>query len=151
DGLMARVVGVTLLGLGVYMLVSLVHRGRDFRMRSRWMLAFAGVRRAARWVRSFLAPSRDVVVVTHDHDHDHDGGHAHEHDRDHDDDGHVHSPSAVGSGRAVTIAPHRHRHLHQHVGTLPDDPFPSYGTATAFGVGVLHGIGAETPTQILLF
>jgi high-affinity nickel-transport protein len=41
--------------------------------------------------------------------------------------------------------------VHQHVGTLPDDPFATYGSPTAFGVGVLHGVGAETPTQILLF
>ncbi len=27
----------------------------------------------------------------------------------------------------------------------------SYGVRTAFGIGMLHGIGAETPTQVLLF
>jgi high-affinity nickel-transport protein len=137
DGFMGRVVGVTLLVLGIYMLVSLARRGRDFRMRSRWMLAFAGVRRAARWVKSRSQP---VIVVTHEHEHDHDHGHEHPH----------HS-TASGDGTVTTIAQHRHRHLHHHVGTLPDDPYPSYGTATAFGVGVLHGVGAETPTQILLF
>src|SRR4029079_13663129 len=41
--------------------------------------------------------------------------------------------------------------VHHHVGTLPTDDFRGYGGATAFGVGVLHGIGAETPTQVLLF
>ena len=27
----------------------------------------------------------------------------------------------------------------------------SYGRPTAFGVGMIHGIGAETPTQVLIF
>jgi len=27
----------------------------------------------------------------------------------------------------------------------------NYGKATAFGVGMIHGIGAETPTQVLIF
>jgi high-affinity nickel-transport protein len=44
-----------------------------------------------------------------------------------------------------------HRHQHRHVANAPDDPFPAYGQGTAFAVGALHGIGAETPTQILLF
>jgi hypothetical protein len=26
-----------------------------------------------------------------------------------------------------------------------------YGRATAFGVGMIHGVGAETPTQLLIF
>jgi high-affinity nickel permease len=28
---------------------------------------------------------------------------------------------------------------------------PSYGSGSAFGIGVIHGIGAETPTQIMIF
>lgn len=36
---------------------------------------------------------------------------------------------------------HTHNHLH------PDQ----YGFKTAFLVGIIHGIGAETPTQVLLF
>lgn len=44
-----------------------------------------------------------------------------------------------------------HHHVHHHVGTLPADPFVTYGRPTALAVGALHGIGAETPTQILLF
>ena len=27
----------------------------------------------------------------------------------------------------------------------------NYGKPTAFGVGMIHGVGAETPTQVLLF
>jgi len=34
---------------------------------------------------------------------------------------------------------------------MPDDPFLHYGKATAFGVGMIHGVGAETPTQVLIF
>ncbi len=45
----------------------------------------------------------------------------------------------------------RHSHRHRHVGALPDDPFVTYGGRTAWFVGMLHGIGAETPTQVLIF
>ena len=34
---------------------------------------------------------------------------------------------------------------------MPSDPFTGYGPATAFGIGMVHGVGAETPTQVLLF
>src|SRR5919109_3085277 len=51
DEIMTRVVGVTLLILGVYVVYSLIRHGRDFRLRSRWMLVFAGVRRGSRWIR----------------------------------------------------------------------------------------------------
>src|SRR5439155_2734062 len=51
DSVMTRVVGVTLLILGVYVIYSLIRHGRDFRLRSRWMLVFAGVRRGTRWFR----------------------------------------------------------------------------------------------------
>jgi hypothetical protein len=158
DQTMTRVVGLTLLALGIYVLVSLVSHGRNFRMRSRWMLLFAGANRAVRWA-ARRAPSGRVVVVTHDHEHDENHGHHHvrlshhEHSHDHFephptiDPQHQHtSVSAV-----ATLKPHRHRHVHDHAGTLPSDPFPRYGGATAFGVGVLHGVGAETPTQVLLF
>src|SRR4029078_4252078 len=35
--------------------------------------------------------------------------------------------------------------------SVPDAPCSNYGKPTAFGVGMLHGVGAETPTQVLLF
>jgi high-affinity nickel-transport protein len=38
-------------------------------------------------------------------------------------------------------------HGHEHVEPLE---MSSYGRRTAFGVGVIHGIGAETGTQVLL-
>jgi hypothetical protein len=34
---------------------------------------------------------------------------------------------------------------------VPDDPFPTYGGGASLGVGMLHGIGFETPTQALVF
>src|SRR5918996_1138617 len=70
DEFMGRLVGVTLLVLGVYVIISLVRHGREFRLRSRWMLIFAGVRKGARWVRrrasaaaSTGRPSRGVAVA----------------------------------------------------------------------------------------
>ncbi len=44
DNVMERLVGVTLIVLGVFVFVSLVRHGREFRLRSRWMLIFTGAR-----------------------------------------------------------------------------------------------------------
>ena len=136
DSTMERIVGATLLLLGVYVIVSLLRRGRDFRMRSRWMLVFSGVRRGIRWVRGPHQP--EVVVITHDHAHDRAEPHPDAHRVD----------AVVGGGRALPL---EHRHGHRHIATVPDDPFINYGKPTAFGVGMIHGVGAETPTQVLLF
>jgi len=95
DPLMGRVVGLTLIGLGVWVLYS-VYRyargGERFRLRSRWMLVFDGVRYGWRRFQARL-------------------------------------------------------HGHEHVEPLE---MSSYGPKTAFGVGMIHGIGAETGTQVLL-
>lgn len=96
DPVLERVVGATLVLLGGWILYSLVAyaRGRsEFRLRSRWMLLFAGVRRASDWLRARV------------------------------------------SGR-----PHDTEHHH----------VDQYGWRTAMAVGALHGIGAETGTQVLL-
>ena len=137
DEAMGKVVGVTLLALGVFVFWSLFRHGRDFRMRSRWMLVFAGARRGARWLRG------KRIEVDHDHPHDT----SHHPSR---------APLAISTGPApveiaATTTEVRHSHRHRHIGTLPDDPFMNYGKRTAWGVGMLHGIGAETPTQVLLF
>lgn len=95
DPIMERVVGFTLLVLGVWVLASLIQflRGKgEFRLRSRWMLVFDGVRYA--W----------GAMQARIH-------------------GHEHQPSAHAT---------------------------SYGARTAFGVGMIHGVGAETGTQVLL-
>jgi high-affinity nickel-transport protein len=142
DETMGRVVGVTLLALGVYVVVSLARDGRNFRMRSRWMLVFGFVRRLASRRRANRAPAD--VVITHDHDHGHDALHDHAHGYDH-----VHANTQTSDAAVATKT--THHHVHSHVGTLPPDPFLTYGRPTAVAVGALHGIGAETPTQILLF
>ena len=95
DPLMGRMVGLTLIVLGVWVFYSIyayVRFGAEFRLRSRWMLVFASFRRAWRWFRAKL--------------------HGHEH------------------AQPVEMS--------------------SYGPRTAFGVGMIHGIGAETGTQVLI-
>ena len=80
----------------------------------------------------------EVVVITHEH--------AHDPAEPHPD---VHRVDAVtGAPRSL---PAEHRHGHRHIASLPEDPFTNYGKPTAFGVGMIHGVGAETPTQVLLF
>ena len=44
-----------------------------------------------------------------------------------------------------------HVHPHSHVVPAPSDPFTEYGIATCFGIGMIHGVGAETPSQVVLF
>jgi high-affinity nickel-transport protein len=150
DEFMGRVVGVTLLVLGVYVLVSLARHGRDFRLRSRWMLIFSGVRRAVRWARDRAStggpePVPAGVLA---------GG-----------PGGVPGPtersdpadrSATGgpadAARQPSLWHHGHHGRpghHHHRRPEPDDL--SYGRATAFAVGMIHGVGAETPTQVLIF
>ncbi len=95
DPIMARVVGLTLVILGLWVMYSIyryARAGERFRLRSRWMLVFDVVRYG--W-RRFQARF----------------------------------------------------HGHEHVEPLE---MSSYGVRTAFGVGMIHGIGAETGTQVLL-
>ena len=97
DPIMERVVGITLLFLAAYLFYSLYRYfrgGGEFRIRSRWMLIFAGVRNGFNWLRSHVS-----------------GEHPHDHD--------VHGVD-------------------------------QYGVRTAYGVGLIHGIGAETGTQVLV-
>ena len=139
DSFAGRVVGVTLLLLGCYVVYSLFRFRHDFRIKSRWALAVSGVRRVVNWMRS-EAP----VVIEHEHDH-HAGGHHHHP-----------APGApvrdlAPEGPAVATATKTHRHMHRHVVPMPSDPFTDYGGRTAFLVGMVHGVGAETSTQLLLF
>ena len=147
DAVMERFVGATLLILGFYVFYALARHGRDFRMRSRWMLIFSGVRRGVQWLRARVGAKSELVEIEHDHAHPHtdphDLAHQHEHARTHDD-------VVVGAGSGRTSRP-EHRHPHRHVLPLPDDPFADYAPRTAFGIGMIHGIGAETPTQVLIF
>ena len=129
---MERLVGVTLVALGIWVIVSTLRNGgRSTRMPSRGALLVAGFRR--------LRPRRpEPVVIEHEHEHPVGEHHAHELE---------HEPVAV---RRTTVIP-RHSHRHRHVGALPDDPLPAYGGGVAVGVGAVHGIGFETPTQALVF
>lgn len=97
DPIMERVVGLTLLILAGYLFYSVFRyfRGGEFRLRSRWMLVFAGIGRGWRW--------------------------------------------AIGR---VTGRAHEYAHAR-----APDQ---QYGTRTAYGIGLIHGIGAETGTQVLI-
>jgi hypothetical protein len=64
DPVMERLVGATLLFLAAYLFYSLYRffRGGEFRLRSRWMLVFAGVANAWSWVRSRIGPHEHVHV-----------------------------------------------------------------------------------------
>jgi high-affinity nickel-transport protein len=95
DPILEKVVGVTLVLLGAWVLFSVFQYARgkgEFRMRSRWMLVFDVVRYG--W--------GALQARVH---------------------GHEHKPSAHAT---------------------------QYGPKTAFGVGMIHGIGAETGSQALL-
>ena len=93
DAVMERIVGVTLLTLAAWVFWSLFHNPEQFVLRSRWMLLFAGVRSAYRWVMSRMT-------------------------------GRVYPASEVPR---------------------------AYGAMLSFGIGMIHGIGAETGSQALLF
>ena len=130
---MERLVGVTLVALGIWVIVSTLRSGgRSTRMPSRGALLVAGFRR--------LRPRRPEPVVI-EHEHEHPVGEHHTHELEHE---------PVGAVRRTTVIP-RHSHRHRHVGALPDDPLPAYGGGVAVGVGAVHGIGFETPTQALVF
>ena len=136
DEVMGRIIGATLIGLGLYLLYSAIRYRGNVRFRSRWMLAADGVRALAARMRR--GPRE--VVIEHSHDHSHEGPHDHGHPE-------VPDPSV---GRDVSTVT-KHAHVHTHVATLPLDPFKAYSAKAAFGIGMIHGIGAETPSQVLLF
>ena len=136
DQLMGRIVGVTLILLGVYVLYGLARYRRDFRMRSRWMLLFSAVRRGLLWLRKLFDHETHEEL---EHDHLHAEGVHHEHAQDAPEVGEHAGPQYVKT----------HRHTHKH--SVVTDPFMNYGRGTAVTVGMLHGVGAETPTQVTIF
>ena len=143
DQTMERIVGFTLILLGIYVVVGLVRHGREFRMRSRWMLIFNGVRNLYRRLR----PRDGSIDIEHEHQPVHTHAVA-----DEDGDG-----LALAVAEDIPVSEWHHGHHghpghHHHKHPEPnDDAFMNYGRATAFVVGMVHGIGAETPTQILIF
>lgn len=92
DPVMERLVGVTLLVLGVWIFYSIWRYGRSFQLRSRWMLIFSLVGRTWETIRS-----------------------------------------------KITGQPIEHSHSAM-----------QYGPKTAFGIGLIHGVGAETGSQAVL-
>lgn len=93
DGIMERVVEITLVMLGVYVTYSVLQDRGNFQLRSRWMLLFD-------W-------------------------------------------AELGYHKLMTAF----------TGTQAETPARrrSYGSTSAFLIGLIHGVRAETPTQILLF
>lgn len=183
DGLdvaMGRIVGVTLVLLGVWILVELFRKGQDFRLRSRWMLVIDGTFAGLRRVRNGLGGRS--ISIEHEHDHEHEvassediidlrRGDATAAKRTHDH-AHVAEPAVHERVDALVDAPTRaaeggwqnlrdrlhghshsveHSHAHSHDLALPDRPGSSYGRRTATGIGMLHGVGIESPTQIAIF
>src|SRR4026209_666424 len=63
---------------------------------------------------------------------------------------------AVAVAEDIPVSDWHHGHHgrpghHHHKHPEPDDAFMNYGRGTAFVVGMVHGVGAETPTQIVIF
>src|SRR3990167_8402504 len=87
---MGSVVGITLIILGIWILVSIYIKRSKFRFMSRWMLAIEGI------------------------------------------------------GRVYNFLSGKHEH---HKIKYPSE----FGIKTSYLVGTIHGIGAETPTQVILF
>jgi ABC-type nickel/cobalt efflux system permease component RcnA len=142
DNVMERIVGVTLILLGVFVFVSLARHGREFRLRSRWMLIFSGVRNVYRRVSGAREDAHDREPV-----------HTHAAVDGEDEPG----SAALAVAEDIPVSDWHHGHHgrpghHHHKHPEPDDDaFMNYGRGTAFVVGMIHGIGAETPTQIVIF
>ena len=137
DEVMERVVGVTLIVLGVYVFVALVRHGREFRMRSRWMLIFSGANRLYRKLGGGRRSDDHELEPVHEH---------------------AEAPGSLSVAVAedIPVSEWHHGHHgrpghHHHKHPESDDAFMNYGRGTAFGVGMIHGIGAETPTQVVIF
>jgi ABC-type nickel/cobalt efflux system permease component RcnA len=142
DPIMERIVGLTLVILGVFVFYSLIKHGREFRMRSRWMLIFSGARNAYRRTRGTIDRRRDAGRT--DQSSEPEALHMHT------DEG-----VAVAVAEDVPVSEWHHGHHgrpgHHHHKHPEPDAFMEYGRRTAFAVGMVHGVGAETPTQILIF
>ena len=170
DMWMGRIVGITLIALGIWILVELARKGREFRLRSRWMLMIDGTFAGLRKVKH--RASQRFVSVDHDHDHDHDvidltddavarraeheQAHAHDHAHSHASTAEVPALANAGNARGrgwrgFGSGGHSHGHRHSHQLVLPDNADARYGNRTAAGIGMLHGVGIESPTQIAIF
>lgn len=93
DTIFGKIVGLTLILLGIYVLFSIYRNGKNFKLKSKWMLVF----------------------------------------------------NAISFGYHKLL--HNFKAYHQH----PKIKSEKYGPHTAFGIGMIHGVGAETPTQVGAF
>jgi len=123
DAVAGRVVGVTLVVLGILVAVTLVLERGSFRARSRWMILFETSRRMVQATRARYTHSHEHVAISHAH-----------HDDDEIDD----------DGTSMVAAP-THSHTHEH------ESDSEYTNRAAVGIGAIHGVGAETPTQVVVF
>lgn len=130
---MGRLIGATLVALGSYVLFCVA---TDRAPRSRGGLLMRATQRVSERI-------RPTTSVEHEHPHTHeDPLHRHTHaDLDRPAPGADDRSGAEPAGIAVRAG---HRHLHRH-----DDVPAPYGAVGAMTVGLIHGIGAETPTQVL--
>jgi high-affinity nickel-transport protein len=135
DSVMGRIAGLTLLALAAVVLISVVRDGRRFRATSRWLLVIGHGRSLVRRLRRLrLRGTALGSVVEHSHVHVSVPGFHH--------DG---IDSATDDEGARTRAPmHEHHHVHRAVDA-------EYSGRMSFGIGMIHGVGAETPTQLLVF
>jgi ABC-type nickel/cobalt efflux system permease component RcnA len=132
DEMMGRVVGWTLLLLGGYVIFSLITQRGQFRPRSRWMLLFAAARRVAQTFNTFRR--RRTASIVHSHAHAAvDGVH--------------HQTVEENNAEGTMLTAPRHIHSHAHEPGHSDN----YSKAGSAAIGMLHGVGAETPTQVLVF
>lgn len=123
DAAAGRFVGVTLVGLGLVVLITLVLERGSFRARSRWMILFDMSRRLLK---------RGSGATTHSHEHVA------------TQSGHHLGDEELGDGSSRVVAPtHAHTHAHEGDG--------DYTNKAAVGIGAIHGIGAETPSQVVVF
>ncbi len=137
---MERVVGVTLVALGGWVIVTWASSGGKARIPSRGLLVLAAFGRLRR--------RPQLVVIEHEHEHPVTEPHVHDPQLvDH----HAFEHQRIAAGRAEGGDAPVHRHRHTHVASVPDDPFPTYGAGVTLGIGMLHGVGFETPTQALVF
>lgn len=94
DSVMEPLVGITLILLGLWLISSILIHGKNYRMKSRWIMIFALIYKIYNFIHRKIS--------------------------------------------------HKHSHPHFRVRE-------NYGPEAAFSIGLIHGIGAETPTQVLLF
>ncbi len=129
DAVMSRVVGVSLVAFGGWVAYTLARKGRAARLRSRWMLLLDGV---SRLVRRGRPTDPEIVVIEHEHPE------TLHHDQFVDRRAGTPPPKAAAA------------HRHTHVGVVPSDPFVTRSAWTAIVIGMVHGIGVETPTQVMV-